>query len=218
MKRAAFPLMFFLFGFLLGLLCLFPLRGDREQAPAPAGAAPAEGARQASSAPSTTALLQAAAQGAEALEARDYEALAALTDPERGVTFTLYSTVDPSRDQTFTPDQLRAAAQSGRRYLWGYEDGRGGPIRLTLPQLLDQYFCTLDYTQAASVGVDQIILSGNALENVAEAYPGCRFVDFCFPGTDPEYGGMDWSSLKLVFTPGPSGWLLVGLIHSQWTI
>ena len=76
----------------------------------------------------------------------------------------------------------------------------------------------MDYTQAPSVGVDQIVMSGNSLENLQEAYPDCRFVDLCYPSLDPAYEGLDWCSLKMVFAPTQSGWYLVGLIHSQWTI
>ena len=58
------------------------------------------------------------------------------------------------------------------------------------------------------------MLSGNALENLTEAYPGCRCVDFSIPGTD----GLDWSSLKLVFQAGDTSWYLIGMVHGQWTI
>ena len=87
---------------------------------------------------------------------------------------------------------------------------------------MEQYFAAFvfnsDYTQATRIGVDQILMSGNALENVTDAYPGCRFVDFSFPGIDPAYQGIDWCSLRLVFAPGESNWLLVGIIHGQWTV
>ncbi len=65
--------------------------------------------------------------------------------------------------------------------------------------------------------MDQVVLSGNALENVAQAYP----LPVCGPvlsGRDPDLGGLDWCSLKLVFAPLEGQWWLVGLIHSQWTI
>ena len=49
-------------------------------------------------------------------------------------------------------------------------------------------------------------------------FSGCRFVDFSIPGLDAANGGMDWCSLRLVFEPGDTQWLLVGIIHGQWTI
>ena len=102
--------------------------------------------------------------------------------------------------------------------LWGYEDGRGEPIQMTIVQFLEEFIFSVDYTQATAVGVDQVVMSGNSLENVQDAYPDCRFVDLCYPSLDPAYEGLDWCSLKMVFAPTQSGWYLVGLIHSQWTI
>ena len=37
--------------------------------------------------------------------------------------------------------------------------------------------------------MDEIQISGNALENLPEAYPDCRFVDLCYPSRDPESDG-----------------------------
>jgi hypothetical protein len=219
-RRAAFPLLLFLFGFVLGLLCLFPIHtGSSELDAAPLTSdvrseeesAPAQAA-------STSGLLLTAARTAEALKAEDYMTLGDLVHPERGLTFSAYSTVELSTDQNFTADEIRGLAENTKEYVWGYEDGRGAPIRMTMEAFVQQYIFAVDYTQAPEVGVDQVVLSGNALENVAQAYPGCRFVDLCYPELDPDLGGMDWCSLKLVFAPFEGQWRLVGLIHSQWTI
>lgn len=221
MKRAAVSMLLFLFGFILGALCLVPMLGRAPDVtsalllPAEDG----EGAgKEEFSSQNTAALLQAAAGTAQALKEKNYEALAGYIHPEQGVTFTPYSTVDQSADRNFTADQIRALAEDDTRYLWGYEDGQGAPIEMTIQQFLDQYIFAVDYTLAPRVGVDEIVLSGNSLENVREAYPGCRFVDLCYPGLDQANGGLDWCSLKMVFAATQSGWYLVGLIHSQWTI
>lgn len=97
-------------------------------------------------------------------------------------------------------------------------DGLGSLIELTPAEYFSTYVFNTDYTQAPEIGVDRILQSGNALENLTEAYPGCRFVEFHFPGLDPANAGLDWCSLKLVFSPSDSCWQLVGIIHSQWTI
>lgn len=222
MKRAAVPFLLFLFGFVLGILCLFPTAGrssDRSSNPSAPGSSQAEGGEASSfSSKDTAALLRAAAGVAEALKYQDYNALANYVHPERGVTFTPYSTVNPETDQKFTADQIRELAGDDTRYLWGYEDGRGEPIRRTISQFLEEFIFSVDYTQAPSVGVDEIVMSGNSLENLKDVYPDCRFVDLCYPSLDPAYEGLDWCSLKIVFAPTQSGWYLVGLIHSQWTI
>lgn len=220
MRRAVFPLLLFLFGFVLGLLCLFPIHTmspESDAAPLTAAARSGEESAPAREA-STSGLLRAAARAAEALKAEDYGALGNLVHPERGLTFTASSTVDLEADRNFTADEIRGLTKNSRQYLWGYEDGRGDPILLTMEEFMQQYIFAVDYTQAPEVGVDQVVLSGNALENVAQAYPGCRFVDLCYPELDPDFGGLDWCSLKLVFAPLEGQWRLVGLIHSQWTI
>lgn len=152
------------------------------------------------------------------IQRQDWPSLAAYVHPERGVTFTPYSTVEPETDLTFTADQIKNLAQDQNTYTWGFEDGRGDPIQMTLAQYFERYVYDRDYTQATEIGIDRIITGGNALENLAEAYPDCRFVDFCFPSADPVNDGLDWSSLKLVFRPEAEHWYLVGIVHGEWTI
>ena len=163
-------------------------------------------------------LLNAACAVNRSLQRGDWAMLASYVHPKRGVTFTPYSTVQPETDLTFTPEQVKNLSQDETVYTWGFEDGRGDPIRLTMAQYVQRYVYDADYTQVPEIGVDRIMTGGNALENLAEAYPGCRFVDFSFPSADPVNDGLDWSSLKLVFQLEDSGWFLVGIVHGEWTI
>lgn len=153
-----------------------------------------------------------------ALKDKDYEQLSFAVHPSKGVTFTPYSTVEPGVNVNLSSIQVSKLASDDTVYTWGYVDGRGSLIEMTISQYLDSYVYDADYSQAPEIGVDRVLINGNALENVAVAYPGCRYVDFCFPSVDPVYQGLDWHSLKLVFEPGETRWLLVGIIHSQWTI
>ncbi len=233
-------------GFLLGII--FPRSWEKQgvqtppaantapnPAPAPdaavpipkAATAPGASAGGVSSAPAQSpldvkdnlSLLEAACAVNRALKNGDYASLAAAAHPTKGVTFTPYSSVDPETDLTFTPDQLRNLAQDATVYAWGFVDGRGSLIEMTVTDYLKRYVYNADYTKAPQVGVDQVMMQGNALENIAEAYPDGRFVDFCYPnGLDSASEGMDWCSLKLAFEPGESGWLLVGIVHGEWTI
>lgn len=152
------------------------------------------------------------------LQQQDWTTLAAYVHPQRGVTFTPYSTVDPTGDLNFTADQIKNLAQDQTVYTWGFEDGRGDPIKMTISQYFQRYVYDRDYTQVPEIGVDRIMTGGNALENLSEEYPGCRFVDFSFPSADPVNDGLDWSSLKLVFQPEEEHWYLVGVVHGEWTI
>ena len=163
-------------------------------------------------------LVDTAQHAVLSLKTHDYVALAALADDTKGIRFTPYSTVDPETDVTLTPDQIKGLENDESVYTWGIVDGRGSLIEMTIPQYFEQYVFNVDYTQAPQIGIDKMIISGNALENIPDAYPGCRFVDFCFPTLDPYNQGLDWCSLKLVFRPDETQWKLVGIVHSQWTV
>ena len=163
-------------------------------------------------------LLEAGNAVLESLQWEDMEGLAALVDPDRGVTFTPYSTVDPHSDLTFLPQQLTQAGINESTYIWGITQGKGEAIVLTLSEYLRNYVFDRDYTKAPVIGVDYVISSGNSLENVDDAYPDARFVEYYFPGQDPEAAGLDWSALKLVFLEREETYWLIGIIHSEWTI
>jgi hypothetical protein len=58
---------------------------------------------------------------------------------------------------------------------------------------------------------------GNSIDNSSEFYPEAKIVEYYFSGFDPQYGGMDWRSLRLVFSELNDTWYLVGVIHDEWT-
>lgn len=163
-------------------------------------------------------LLGAACAVNRCLQQQNWTVLSSYVHPSRGVTFTPYSTVEPDSNLNFTASQIKNLAQDQTVYTWGFEDGRGDPIQMTIQQYYARYVYDADYTQASEIGIDRIITGGNALENLAEVYTGCRFVDFSFPSADPVNDGLDWSSLKLVFQPDGERWYLVGIVHGEWTI
>lgn len=163
-------------------------------------------------------LLSAACMVNRCFQQEDWATLSAYIHPEKGVTFTPYSTVEPKIDLNFTAEQIKNLVQDQTVYTWGFEDGRGDPIKMTILQYFGRYVYDRDYTQAPQIGVDRVMTGGNALENLAEIYPGCRFVDFSFPSADPVNDGLDWTSLKLVMQAEGEHWYLVGVVHGEWTI
>lgn len=224
-----------LIGLLVGILLPVNLHGDDTPSPAPGGnngftpppgaSQPEGGTSAAASAAADTLdrednfpLLGSACAVNRCFQQGDWTTLAAYVHPGRGVTFTPYSTVEPETDLNFTANQIKNLALDQNVYTWGVEDGRGDPIQMTVSQYFQRYVYDRDYTQAPEIGIDRIITGGNALENLTEAYPDCRFVDFCFPSADPVNDGLDWSSLKLVFQPQEEHWYLVGVVHGEWTI
>lgn len=165
-----------------------------------------------------TPLLDRAGQVLEALKSENYAALSRLVHPELGVTLTPYSTVDPTCDNVLTQAGVARLSTDDTVYTWGLYDGSGEPIRCTGQEYFDRYVFNVDYTEAPQVGIDTVLISGNALENVEVAYEDARFVEYHFPGIDPAREGFDWCSLKLVFEVWNNDWYLVGMIHSEWTV
>ena len=68
------------------------------------------------------------------------------------------------------------------------------------------------------VGFDQTVGQGNTINNIIEVYPEAVVVEYHFEGFDPQYAGMDWRSLRLVFEESGGTWYLVGIVHDEWTI
>ena len=153
----------------------------------------------------------------QALATKDMAALAEYVDPVEGVRFSPYSFVHET-DQVFVADQLQALPGSTDEYLWGSFDGSGEPINLTFDAYDERFVYSQDFLNAEEVGYNTVIGSGNTLNNAAEFYPGSIIVEYHFSGFDPQYGGMDWESLRLVFQQRDGTWYLVGIIHDQWTI
>lgn len=162
-------------------------------------------------------LLDSAFSVVLAIKQEDWNTLSSLVHPD-GVTFTPYSTVDREMDLTFTPQQIKKLAKDDSVYVWGFTDGKGDPIQMTMTDYFSRYVFNADYSQAPQIGIDRIQMTGNALENLSDAYPGCRFVDLCYPMIDPSLGGADWCSLRLVFQAEGDCWYLVGVVHGEWTV
>lgn len=166
--------------------------------------------------PEDTALALGA-QVLVALKAQDMATLAALVHPTQGVRFSPYAFVR-DEDVVFTPAQLSGAFSDSTVVAWGAYDGSGEPINLTFAAYYQEFIFDQDYTTAEAVSVNERLGQGNSIDNSQEAYPGAMVVEYHFPGFNPEYEGMDWVSLRLVFQEFEGRWVLVGIIHDQWTI
>lgn len=163
-------------------------------------------------------LLEAANQVAAALRDKDYQTLASFVHPVDGVLFTPYSTVEPSVNLRFSAAQIASLAENSTKYVWGISDGKGDPLEMTMKEYFARFVYNADYASAPVLGIDRVIGSGNALENVSEVFPNARFVEYYFPGINPEYNGFDWCGLKLVFSVYQEQYKLIAVIHSEWTV
>jgi hypothetical protein len=165
-------------------------------------------------------LVSAPEKGVEILTAmknNDMITLSEYVHSVKGVRFSPYTNVKES-DLVFTPDELKTAPALSRSFTWGVQDGSGEPIDLGFGQYFEKFVYDHDYLTAEQKSVNNPIGSGNMINNVSEFYPGATILEYHFPGFDPQYGGMDWASLKLVLEKYNDEWYLVGVVHDGWTI
>ena len=153
-----------------------------------------------------------------AIADKDFDTVSEYTHPELGVRFTPYTFVTVESDLVFTKNEIKNFLNDANVYLWGYYDGSGEEIRLTPGEYYEKFIYPADYVNAPQIGYNEVLSFGNMLENQFEVYKGAIIVEYYYPGFDPQYGGLDWRSLRLVFQQNNGSWKLTGLINNQWTI
>lgn len=199
---------------IIGLSSGFVLRGALPSS-RPSYPAPDLPSGDSSSPGSNTSLLLTATEVLEAIHSQNFSLLSSFADPNEGVTFTPFSTVDRSANVTLSAKDLSSAASNSDDYIWGVTVGGNEPVRLTISEFFSECLWDADFNSSSTIGVDTVLYSGNAVENVADAYPDCRFVDFYLPGQGAD--NENWFSLKLVFSRHHGEWYLIGVVHSEWT-
>ncbi len=153
----------------------------------------------------------------QALAARDMGVLAQFVHPEKGVRFSPYTYVREEH-LVFMPGELPGLPGSDKVFNWGQYDGSGEPINLTFSEYYDEFVYSVDFANPEQIGYDQEIGQSSMTNNLHDFYPGSSYVEFYFSGFDPQYAGMDWQSLRLVFVQEKGRWWLVGIVHDEWTI
>ena len=145
----------------------------------------------------------------------DYAALAAIAHPTRGVLFSPYATISETSARVFTPSAIRAFSTDKTEYVWGVYDGSAEPISLNPREYVAAFVLDRDFTRATMLGINRVVRSGNALENITTVREGIRFVDFHLP---PETEDGDWASLRLGFEEHNGSLMLTVIMHSEKTV
>ena len=148
----------------------------------------------------------------------DFAGLAQLVHPAKGLRFSPYGYVDVANDLVFTAAEVSGFSADTTLRTWGSFDGTGLPIVMAFAAYYDRFVYDQDFTNPQFIGINSIIGRGNTLINLDDVYPNAAFIEFHFSSIDPQYEGMDWRSLRLVFEEQGGQWLLVGIIHDEWTI
>jgi len=153
-----------------------------------------------------------------ALSVKDADSIAKYVHPKKGVRFTPYTNVSLEDDLVFSKEEMKTFFENNNIYKWGYYDGSGEEINLTPSEYYDIFVYSKDFINAPEIGYNEVLSMGNMLENQFDVYDNPIIVEYYFSGFNPEYEGLDWQSLRLVFEQYEGNWNLVGIIHNQWTI
>ena len=161
-------------------------------------------------------LLNRANQVLECLKNRDYKQLAKFVHSKKGVIFSPYAYIN--NEAVMLTQAMLKKLKPTDTFMWGYFDGRGDPMDLNVEDYFNKFVFDQDFTQAPQTGINELVKTGNTISNLNKAFPGASFVEFHFPGFNPIYDGIDWTSLRLVFEKVKNQWMLVGIVHDSWTI
>jgi len=146
----------------------------------------------------------------------DFVALSKVVHPEFGLVLSPSATINLTTDRRFSAEQVANLASDSSIYVWGTYNGSGKPIEMKPTEYFNEYVPAKGHMDASVIGINQIVRSGNALENIVEVFPNVKYVDFHMPGAD-KFAEYDWSSLRLGFEEFDGEFKLVVITHSAWT-
>jgi hypothetical protein len=131
------------------------------------------------------------------------------------IRFSPYSHVDTATQVKLTPLDLKRLWHDTARLQWGYYDGSGQPIRLSVREYFKQFVSDRNFRQADTILQNAGQAKGNIRNNIPEAYPDAEYVEYYFKADN---GQMNWEALTLIFRKHEDHYNLVGVVHGQWTI
>lgn len=166
----------------------------------------------------TNRLLDTSLKVVNLLKNKDMERLSSYVHPTKGVRFSPYGNINVESDMVFLPDEIVNLLSDSKTYVWGNYDGSGEPIELNFNNYYERFVYDVDFASPHMIGNNVVIGKGNTLINISDAYPNAEFIEFHFTGIEPQYEGMDWRSLRLIFVEDNGKYYLIGIAHDEWTI
>lgn len=166
--------------------------------------------------PDSIMVLQLADNIVQAIKKEDYRSIGDAVGNEGKVRFSPYGMVDSLQN---TLSKIELYSSTSVEMAWGNFDGSSHPIQLSIDNYFKKFVYNHDYASDPKVQVayNRYIGFGNSLNNLKEFYSGHYFVEYYYPGTD-ERDHLDWSCLRLVFKKEGNTFLLVGIVHDEWTV
>jgi hypothetical protein len=155
-----------------------------------------------------------------ALKNKDYNSLALLIHPDKGVRFSPYAYIDTLHDKVIHTEFMVAQADHKKqgKILWGTKDPTDDPINLTIDKYIDEFVYDVDFLYPEKFKINEFIGGGNTQNNLLTVYEGSDFTESYFSGFDKAFEGMDWRSLRLVFKQKDDKYFLIGIVHDSWSM
>lgn len=152
------------------------------------------------------------------LSEKDFQGLSSMTHPIYGIRFTPYTFVDLVKNLVFSKDEIKNFSNDEKLYVWGIYDGTGDDIELKPIDYLEEFVYDADFMEAEQISYNEIISDTGWIENQFGIYHNSIIVEYYFSGFNPNFVGMDWTSLRIAFQKYEDEWYITGIIHNEWTI
>ena len=146
----------------------------------------------------------------------DFNGLSHVVHPVYGVVLSPYATINLATDRRFSAEQIAGLGSDSSIYVWGVYNGSGEPIELTPTEYFDEFISAEDFLKVNIIGINQVVRSGNALENIPDVFPNAEFVDFHITAGEPT-DDFDWRSLRLGFEEYNGYFRLIAIVFNKRT-
>ena len=136
----------------------------------------------------------------------------------QGLRFSPYEHVNTWSDVILSTWEIYNGLALSRSFTRWIYDGKWDSIDLWIGQYREKFVYDVNFVTAPEVYHNQKFERGNIINNIFDVYSGKYIVEYHFPQIDPQYEGMDWRSLYLVFENISGQRQLIWIVHGQWTI
>ena len=147
----------------------------------------------------------------------EIDSLNNFTFNDNQILFAPYQYLDTSIAKSFTPNLLSMVNKSEKKVHWANYDGTGEPMDLDVKSYFLKYINDKDYLKADTIRANESVKIGNAVNNINTIFSGAQYVEYFYKGTDKN-DGINWKSLKIVFNKLNDKFILVAIVHNQWTV
>lgn len=151
------------------------------------------------------------------IKEKNFNAFAEFIHPTEGIRFSAFAFIDIKGDKILQKNEIIELSKNNKDYTWGIHEAIGDPIVSNIKKYFEEFVYDVDFLVKAQKQVNQATNTGNSIGNIKEIYPQSDFVEYHFKGENPEYAGLDWRNLTLIFKKENNNFYLIGITHGEWT-